>query len=149
MAIEPPTVAGRPAAIASRGVSTPPSVTIGLPTGDYVGVARLVAAGVATRLALPYETVDDLQIAIETVLRSAFGPDDHATIGIVSDARSLAVSMGPVGPGALERRLHEHDEPGGIELGKLLAQLVDRVTVQREPSSSIVLHVDLAVAGAV
>jgi hypothetical protein len=148
MSAEPTAVNGRAPGLPSRGVTAPTSVSIALPAGDYVGVARLVAAGIATRLALRYEAVDDLQLAIEAVLRSAFGPDDHATIAIASDDRSLSVAIGPVAPGALEWRLHEHDDPGGIELGKLLVRLVDSVTVQLEPLASIVLGVDLA-AGAV
>ena len=137
------------APLPSRGVTALPSVSIALPMGDYVGVARLVAAGVASRLDLPYETVDDLQTAIETVLRSAFGPGDHATVAISSDTRSLCVSIGPVAPGALKRRFHEHDAVDGMDLDALLGRLVDDVTVESEPISSIVLHVDLAAAGAV
>jgi hypothetical protein len=136
------------APLPSRGVTAPPSVSIALPVGDYIGVARLVAAGFATRLDLRYEAVDDLQTAIETVLRTAFGPDDHATVAISSDARSLSVSIGPVAPGALKRRFHEHDAVDGMDLNGLLGRLVDDVTVESEPISSIVLHVDLA-AGAV
>jgi hypothetical protein len=129
-------------------VNVPPSVTVALPAGDYVGVARLVAAGVATRLDLAYEAVDDLQMAIETVLRSAFDAEDDATIGLVSDGGSLSVSIGPVGPGMLQRRLHEHDVPEGITLEKVLGHLVDSVTMAREPLSSIVLRVDLSARAA-
>jgi len=136
------------ASLPSRGVSAASSVSIGLPVDDYVGVARLVAAGFAARLDLRYEAVDDLQTAIETVLRSAFRPGDHATVAISSGGGSLAVAIGPVAPGALKRRFHERDGVDGMDLDGLLGRLVDSVTVESEPISSIVLHVDLA-AGAV
>ena len=137
------------APLPSRGVSAPPSVSIALPVGDYIGVARLVAAGFVSRLDLRYEAVDDLQTAIETVLRSAFGPDDHATVAISNDTDSLRVAIGPVRSNALKRRLQEHDGVDGIDLDSLLGRLVDGVTMEREPISSIVLHVDLAAADAV
>jgi hypothetical protein len=119
-----------------------PFVTIELPAYDYVGVARLVAAGVATRLDLPFDAVDDMQLALETVLRSAFGSEESALIGIASNGLTLSVSVGPVAPSVLKQRL------GDMDVEALLGRLVDAVTVETEPLPSIVLHVDLAVAGA-
>jgi hypothetical protein len=129
-------------------MNTKPFVTIELPTYDYVGVARLVAAGVATRLDLPFDAVDDLQLALETVLRSAFASEDRAVIGIASNGLTLSVSVGPVAPSVLKQRLHDRDALGDMDVGAMLGRLVDGVTVETEPLPSIVLHVDLAVAGA-
>lgn len=106
-----------------------------------------MAAGVPTRGSLRFEIVDDLQIAIETVLRSAFGPDDRATIGMAHDAQALTVWIGPVGPNVLRRRLHEHDASAALELGAILGRLVDDVALQDDPLPSIVLQVDVPADG--
>ncbi|HEY5059105.1 MAG TPA: hypothetical protein VII51_08800 [Gaiellaceae bacterium] len=121
-----------------------PSVQIAFPAGEYIGVARLVAGGVATRLDFGFEAVDDLQLAIETVLRAAFAPAAQATMRIASDGGSLAVSIGPVDASALGRLLYGARGTEGIELGALLAQLVDGVAAQPEPVPSIVLRIDSA-----
>jgi hypothetical protein len=117
-----------------------PPVSLVLPTLDYVGVARLVAAGVATRLGLRFEAVDNLQTAMESVFPAALCGNGPATVEIASDAQRLTVSIGPVAANALERRFGD----GGLDLSRLLDQLVDAVTVAHEPVSSIALHVDLA-----
>ncbi len=49
---------------------TADSVTITVPVDGYEKVVRLVSAGLASRLGFGFETVDDLQLAIELVLRS-------------------------------------------------------------------------------
>ena len=56
---------------------TADAVTIVLPREGYEKVVRLVAAGVVSRLGFGYETVDDVQLAIELVLRSVPGGGDQ------------------------------------------------------------------------
>ena len=45
-----------------------------------MGVARLVTAGVGSRLDLPFETVDDLQLAVELVVAAAFAQGQQTTV---------------------------------------------------------------------
>jgi hypothetical protein len=79
------------------------------------GVASLVLGGVGSRLDLPYERIDELQLAVLSVLGSS--DVESATIEVeIEDARVL-VSVGPLPAGALS-------EPG---LQTILERLVDGV----------------------
>jgi hypothetical protein len=128
--------------------TTEPSVQIAFPAGEYMAVARLVAGGFATRLNFGFDAVDDLQLAIETLLRSAFAPSAQATMSIASDGESLVVSIGPVDASAVGRMLYGANGSEGIELGALLAQLVDGVTTAPTPVPSVVLRLDSAARAA-
>lgn len=142
MVVDPPGIAGgRVVALPSRPLSEPP-VTIALPSGDYIGVARLVTSGVATRLDLPFEDIDDLQLAVETVLRAVFSSGGEAALDIEADS-VLTVAIGPAGAGTLDRRLHEHDASESIDVRGIVERLVDGVSTRMEPFPAIVLRVDL------
>ena len=52
-------------------------ITIVMPREGYEKVARLVAAGVVSRLGFGYETVDDVQLAVELVLHAASREDER------------------------------------------------------------------------
>jgi hypothetical protein len=117
--------------------------TITLPGERYVGVARLVVAGVATRLDLSFEDVDDLQLALESVLRVVFDTAQRATVSVTLDAEALALAIGPAGRELLERPLGDDAPREPIDLRTVLAQLVDRVSTRVEPSPAIELRVDV------
>jgi hypothetical protein len=112
-----------------------------LPAEEYVVVARLVAAGIASRLSLGYEEVDDLQLAIDTVVRGAFDSASEATITIDTDEKALFVAIAPVAPTVLDR--HFHDGAESLQLRGILERLVDGVWTRDDPEPSIVLRVDL------
>lgn len=82
-------------------------------------VATLVLGGVGSRLELPYEKVDDLQLAVLSVL--AASDDGVVTIEIDIDDEGVAVSVGPLQDGGAL-------DPG---LVRVLERLVDAV----EPST--------------
>lgn len=128
---------------AGDGAALLPSLPVVLTlTGPELGgVARLVAAGVAMRLDLRFEAIDDLQTAIESVLRTVPWSGEPVTVSISTDAHRLAVSIGPVAPDALRWRVGDGN---GIDLATILGRLVDRVTVTHDPVSAIGLHVDAA-----
>jgi hypothetical protein len=117
--------------------------TVTLPGERYVGVARLVVAGVAARLDLRFEDVDDLQLALESVLRIVFDSSEQATVSVAVDDETVAVSIGPGGRELLEQPLADDAPRESIDLRTVLAQLVDRVTTRAEPSPAIELRVDL------
>jgi hypothetical protein len=120
-----------------------PVATIVLPAERYVGVARLVVAGVATRLDLPFEDLDDLQLALESVLRVVFDRAEQATVAVSVEDNALAVAIRPAGRELFERPLGDQTPWGSIDLRTVLAQLVDRVTTRAEPTPAIELRVDL------
>jgi hypothetical protein len=113
-------------------------VTIVLPREGYEKVARLVTAGVVSRFGFGYETVDDVQLAIELVLHAVTGENEAVTLRLSSDGRELSVEIGGVGDLSLAQALHPLDG-AGVELGASLARLVDSVELRKEPEAVVVL----------
>ncbi len=88
----------------------------------YQGVVRLVLGGLAARLDLPYETLEDLQLAVETILgNDAYAVGHEVSVEVQVDGSILAVAVGPLEPGALEHDLEASDDVQGVALGRLLA----------------------------
>ncbi len=115
---------------------TPDSVTITLPVDGYEKVVRLVSAGLGSRLGFGFETVDDLQLAIELVLRSIPGRTGSATVKMTSDGRTLTIEIAPVGGLTLAQSLQPLDG-AGVALGDSLGRLVDSVDLLPDPGTVV------------
>jgi hypothetical protein len=90
------------------------TILLTIPTSPPLrGVATLVLGGVGSRLHLPYEKVDDLQLAALSVLSAT--SDDTVTLEVSADDDSIAVDIGPLSTGS-------GGDPG---LRRVLARLVD------------------------
>ena len=61
---------------------------------DFRGVPTLVLSGVGSRLDLPFERMDDLQLAVLSMLEASSGED--ASVEIEARDDRLAVSVGPL-----------------------------------------------------
>jgi hypothetical protein len=96
----------------------------------FLPVARILVGGLAARLDLPFESLDDLQLAVESVLaEDAYRADARVTIEVTILDRSLSVLIGPLETARLESDLDQHDDAFG--LGLLLTVVVDRVDFER------------------
>jgi len=74
-------------------------VSITVPaTPDWNGVVELVLAGLGARLDLPYDRIDELQLATTTVLGDAVGPDIR--VDASAGAESVDIRVGPLAAGA-------------------------------------------------
>ncbi len=60
-------------------------------------MSTLVLGGVGTRLDLSFERMDDLQLALLSLLEAVDG--EEATVEIVADVGALAVKVGPLRTG--------------------------------------------------
>jgi hypothetical protein len=79
----------------------PDVVSITLPAGPaWEGVVELVLAGLGARLDLPYDRIDELQLATRAVLADAVGPD--VRVDASAEAERVAVRVGPLVAGAAE-----------------------------------------------
>lgn len=81
-------------------VLSPITDTISLtlsPHHALTSVATLVAGGIGGRLAFPVDRIDDLQIAITTVLGGAGAPAE-ATLEFTVEPTSVECLVGPVDP---------------------------------------------------
>ncbi len=113
-------------------------VTIVLPREGYERVARLVAAGLVSRLGFGYETVDDVQLAIELVIHALAPENETVTLRLASDGGELAIEIAGVGELSLEQPLQPLDG-AGVELGASLRRLVDAAELRTDPEAVVVL----------
>ena len=87
----------------------------------YQGVVRLVLGGLAARLDLSYETLEDLQLAVETILSNdAYAAGDEVSVEVAVEGTTLAVDVGPLEADALAADLDASDDLRGVALGRLL-----------------------------
>ena len=96
----------------------------------FHGVARLVVGGLAARHNLSYETLEDLQLALVTVLES----DRYAAAGEIRVAlevadESIAMAIGPLNGDVVRADLQNSSE-GDLGLGRLLGTLVEDAEVE-------------------
>lgn len=99
---------------------------------SYHGVVRLVVGGLAARLDLSYEYLDDLQIALESLLANdAYAAGEEVTIEVTVGPGSVQLLVGPLDGGRLRPDLAaETDELGGVTLRRLLSTVVGAVAVE-------------------
>jgi hypothetical protein len=108
--------------VSDPAASAPETVTLTIPGRlRFVGIARLFVGGLAARLDLGYEAMDDLQLALESVLRKAELGDEVTLEAHVED-EGLSILVGPLRRDPLDTGDPPH--PERLELERLLAALV-------------------------
>lgn len=109
------------------------SITLSIPQDKpFHGVARLVVGGLAARLDLTYEHLEDLQLALASVLETGdYLAEQSVTVRLVVGADSVAMVIGPV-DARLREDLESDKKPDGIPLRRLLATLVDEIEFEGE-----------------
>lgn len=107
------------------------TILLTVPTAArFQGIATLVLAGIGSRLDLPYERMDDLQLAVLSLL--AAGGDEHISVEVEADGEAISVSVGPLAPGS------DADEG----LARVLGRLVDSFEpVQRDGREWLALRI--------
>jgi hypothetical protein len=96
------------------------------PERDFHRVAHLVLGGLALRLNLTLEVLEDLQLAVDGLLESGSpGKDVTLSMKVLPDA--LEASIGPF-PGQTVRHELERDDDG-VGLRRVLDTTMDRVEV--------------------
>ena len=92
---------------------------------DFFRVAHLVVGGLAVRLDLTFENLEDLQIALATVLRESEG---EVTVSVRIQPDQIEASIGPFGSGDQELDLDREVEEG-VPLRRVLETVCDSVDV--------------------
>ena len=102
--------------------------TVEFPAGaGYRSVGRLVLGGVAARVELPIDRVDDLLLAVDSLLLQQ--PDgDTVRLEAETTTEGLRVRVAGFRPGQTE-------EPG---VRRVLARLVDEVREERDGDGAVV-----------
>jgi anti-sigma regulatory factor (Ser/Thr protein kinase) len=104
---------------------------------SYYGVVRLVVGGLAARLDLTYEYLEDLQIALESLLANqAYVAGDEVTIELAVSPGSVQLLVGPLDGGRLRPDLAaDSDSDAGVTLGRLLSTVVGDVEIEEREGS--------------
>jgi anti-sigma regulatory factor (Ser/Thr protein kinase) len=109
------------------------AITLTIPRDrPFYGVARLVVGGLAARLQLSYEHLEDLQVALESVLgNDAYAVGDDVTVELAVGPEVVRMLVGPVTGAELRADLEREGDAGGIGLSRLLRTVVEAVDVQQ------------------
>jgi hypothetical protein len=78
------------------------AITVTVPAERrFLGVVNLVVGGLGSRLDLPYEQVDDLQLAVDSVLSHGdAGDDGELTVEMEVGEELLVLRVGPLADGS-------------------------------------------------
>jgi hypothetical protein len=97
----------------------------------YHGVARLVVGGLAARLDLSYESLEDLQLALASILeQDSYMLQSEVTVELDIGEDVLTMVVGPLDGDHLRADLEERGDDQ-IGLGRLLDTLAESVTVEK------------------
>ena len=107
------------------------AITLSIPHAKpYHGVARLVVGGLGARLNLSYEHLEDLQLALESVLeRDGYVVGEEVTVRLQVEPDAVTMTIGPLDPRELQADL-AGPSGDGISLSRLLATLVEEVELE-------------------
>jgi hypothetical protein len=100
----------------------------------FFGIAHLVLGGLAVRLDLSFETLEDLQLALENLLGEVKAGGE-LTLSVQVDGDVLRASVGPYTAEELAR-LGGGAEPGDATLGRVLDTVVDGVRIDERDGAS-------------
>ena len=94
---------------------------------DFYGVAHLVMGGLAVRLNLTYEELEDLELALENLLEHDEGQGE-ITLSVRLHDGALTAVVGPFDGPAIRAELVPGDSDA-LGLRRILDTVADRVTV--------------------
>jgi hypothetical protein len=98
-------------------------IVLTIPADDgFEDVAQLVLGGVAARLNLTYESLDDLGTALATLLERR-DHDGTLTVELEVSEELITTSIGPFPGGSVLAELESGDE--GVGLRRVLATITD------------------------
>ena len=96
----------------------------------FHGVARLVVGGLAARHNLSYEALEDLQLALATILEGdEYSTGDEICVELEVTEEAIAMAIGPVNGDTVRADLQNSVE-GDLGLGRLLGTLVEDAGVE-------------------
>ena len=112
---------------------------------EFRPIAHLVAGGLALRLDVTYDDLEDLQVGIEALLALRDDPDE-LVVSLSADDGVLHATVGPFAPELLQTA----ETDGGLDLRRVLDTVVDAHQVaERDDGAWVELTKRIAsVAGA-
>jgi hypothetical protein len=123
----------------------PDEITLTVPRErPFYRVAHLVLGGLAVRLDLTFDTLEDLQVALSGLLSREHDGDGSLTLALRVLPGSLEASIGPFQDAALQE---EWDGDSELGLRRILETVVDGVQIsQRDGAQWVELTKNLKAA---
>jgi hypothetical protein len=110
-------------------------------------VFRLVLGGLADRLDLGFEELDDIQLAVERLLAEA-GTQDTVKLAFDILPEGLRTRIGPLRERAIAEALQGPEpRPGELTLRRILETVVDSFGVEIADDGNIIVILNKRVAG--
>jgi hypothetical protein len=110
---------------------------------DFRPIAHLVTGGVAMRLDVTYDDLDDLQVGIEALL-GLRDDMDEIVVSLTADDGVLRASLGPFPP----ERVHDGESDADLDLHRVLETVCDTHEVEeRDGEAWVELTKRVASAG--
>jgi hypothetical protein len=109
----------------------PDTIELTTPVGrDWDPVVRLVLGGIADRLNLGFEELDDLQLAVERLLLEA-GSQESVKMSFEVSENGVRTRIGPLRAAPLAEALQgPPPQPGELTLRRILETVVDSFGVE-------------------
>jgi hypothetical protein len=107
------------------------AISLSIPHSEpFHGVARLVVGGLAARLDLSYEDLEDLQLALVSVLeRDGYVAGPEITVRLLVGEGTVGIAIGPLDAAELAADLERQSEHG-VPMRRLLDTLVEEISVE-------------------
>ena len=127
---------------------TPDTITLTLPPErEFQRVAHLVLGGLAVRLNLTLEALEDLQLALDGLLDTGTA-EEEVTLELRVAGGAIEASVGPFRAQSVQRALEAGAD--GVGLRRVLDTVVDRVEVAERNGSDwvqLTKRIDVQEAG--
>jgi hypothetical protein len=101
---------------------TPDRIVLTIPRDGFEDVAQLVLAGVASRLNLTYEVIDDLGTALAALIERR-GEVGDLTVELDVDEEAVTAAIGPFRGDRIRGELEQRED--GVGLGRVLETVVE------------------------
>ena len=113
------------------------------PVGQaWEAVIRMVLGGIADRLDLGFDQLDDLQLAVERLLAEG-DPEDPVTLSFELLDRGVRTRIGPLRDTALASALQgPAPGPGELNLPRILQTVVDSYGVEEVSDGKLVVRLE-------
>jgi hypothetical protein len=112
--------------------------------GAFDPVIRMVMGGIADRLDLGFEDLDDLQLAVERLLAEG-DPHDPITLSFEILEHGVRTRVGPLRDTSLAAALQGPEpRPGELTLPRILSTVVDSYGVEQVRDGHLVVRLEKA-----
>jgi hypothetical protein len=121
----------------------PDRIELTAPTGRaFEPVIRMVMGGIADRLDLGFEDLDDLQLAVESLLAEG-DPGDPVTLSFEIIEGGVRTRVGPLHDVSLAAALQGPEpKPGELTLPRILSTVVDSYGVEQVRDGQLVVRLE-------